>query len=304
MSTPLSEDSRHYAYVYRSNSGKPLYVGYGASAVRSAAHLGNQAHNQELTAALKNGNYTLDIAGPFGDEQRAKAVETALISVFRLEPTLCNANKGHTSWRFRSLGVPNEFARRVDKAALDREASRTLAKRAGGIIVVNINYCDLGDGRRGDLLANVSSNAQLRQRIDRFWQRRGHAERPWVPDPQRSPGLPLAVSGRGSMRMVIASVRIDRRGCGIAVDGAQPGGLLCIPSQAEPDDALDAYQVRGRRISLDSDLRFGRLIHELFIVLDEASQIVKGGRKSTQPYGSGDASEPALGDLSGSKQPV
>ena len=279
-------------------SGKPLYVGYGASAVRSAAHLGNQAHNQELTAALKKGNYTLEIAGPFGDAPRAKAVETALISAFRFEPTLCNSNKGHNSWRFRSLGVPNEFVRRVDKAALDHEAWRTLVQRAGGIIVVNINDCDLGGGRRGDLLANVPSNAQLRQRIERFWQLRGHAERTWVTAPQQSPGLLLAVSGRGAMRMVIASVRIDRRGWGAAVDGAQPGGLLCIPLQAKPDDALDAYQLRGRRVGLDSDLRFGRLIHELFIVLDEAGQIVKGGRKSTQISGSGDPGEPALANLS------
>jgi hypothetical protein len=276
----MSEDNRHYVYVYRNKSGKPLYVGYGASSVRSAAHLGSQAHNQALTTALNKGNYTLEIAGPFGDEQRAKAVETALISAFRLEPTLCNSNKGHTTWRFRSLGVPNEFVRRVDQPALDREAWSTLAQRAGGIIIVNINDSDLGDGRRGDLLANIPSNAHLRQRVDRYWQLRAHAKRAWGPEPQKSPGLLLGVSGHGAMRMVIASMRINRRGWEAAVNMARPGGKVVIPLLTKLDYALDAYQLRGRRVGLEADLRFGRLIHELFIVLDEAGHIVKGGRKS------------------------
>jgi hypothetical protein len=275
----MSAENQHYVYVYRSKSGKPLYVGYGASVVRSAAHLGKNAHNQKLTQALGSDGYTVEIAGPFGDELRARAVETALISAYRLEPTLCNVNKGHESWRFRALGVPNEFVRRVDQPTLDRDAWRSLAKKAEGIIVVNINDCDLGDGRRGDLLANVPANAELAQRVDRYWQLRGHAERTWVSSSQRSPGLLVGVSGRGAMRMVIASMRIDRHSWGAAVSAAHPHGLLAVPLLLKPDDKLDAYQLRGRRVDVNAGLRFGALRHELFIVIDAAGRTVKGGRK-------------------------
>jgi len=179
------------------------------------------------------GGYTVEIAGPFGDQMGARAVETALISAYRLEQTLCNVNKGHESWRFRALGVPNEFVGRVDQPALDRDTWRGIAKKAGGVIVVNINDCALGDGRRGDLLANVPANAELAERVDRYWQLRGHAERTWVSSPQGSPGLLVSVSGRGAMRMVIASIRIAPR-LGAAVAAAQPHGLLAVPLLLNP----------------------------------------------------------------------
>jgi len=275
----MNEDSRHYVYVYRNKYGKPLYVGYGASVVRSAAHVGKRAHNAALTAALGTGGYTLEVAGPFGNEQRAKAVETALISAFRLEPTLCNDNKGHESWRFRSLGVPNDFVRRVDQPTLERATWRELAKRAGGLIVVYINDRDLGDGRRGDLLANLPPNAKLVQRVDRYWQLRSYAADTWVAKPRRSPGLLVGVSGSGAMRMVIASMRIDRRGWQAAVAAALPQGLLAVPLLAKANDALDAYQLRGRRVGLGAGLRFGALRHQSFILMDPAGRTVKGGRK-------------------------
>lgn len=273
----MLDTNQHYVYLYRNKSGKPLYVGYGARAVRSAAHLTEHAHNQQLTLALAAGSYTLEIAGPFGDEQRARAVETALISSYRLEQTLCNVNKGHDAWRFRSLGVPNAFVRRVDKSPLTRDEWGRLAQRAGGLVIVNINDCDLGDGRPGDLLANVPTDSVLAQRIDRYWQLRGHALRQWVDQPENSPGLLIGVSGRGALRMVIASLRINRRGWGAAVAAAKPPGLLIVPHDAALG-MLDCYQLRGRRID-PAGLQFGRLRHELFIVMNGAGQIVKGGKK-------------------------
>jgi len=128
----MIDTNQHYVYLYRNKSGKPLYVGYGARAVHSAAHLTGHAHNKRLTQALAGGKYLLEISSPFADEQRARAVETALISAYRHEPTLCNINKGHDAWRFRSLGVPDEFVRRVDTAPLGRGDLERLAQRARG----------------------------------------------------------------------------------------------------------------------------------------------------------------------------
>lgn len=112
-----------------------------------------------------------------------------MILAFRNEATLCNANKGHDTWRFRPLGVPNEFVGRIDQPALEHIDWQRLATRANGIILMCINDRDLGDGRRGDLLANMPSDAQLATRVDRFWQLRAHAARTWARRPQHSPRL-------------------------------------------------------------------------------------------------------------------
>lgn len=65
----MNEDSRHCVCVHRTNTGMRRYVGYGASVPRFAAHAGKHAHNAALTAALAKGNYTLEVAGPLGNEQ-------------------------------------------------------------------------------------------------------------------------------------------------------------------------------------------------------------------------------------------
>ncbi|MGK5060327.1 hypothetical protein ACQ4WY_25675 [Janthinobacterium sp. LB2P49] len=275
----MDNTNQHYVYFYRTKAGKPLYIGYGLRAVRSAAHLTDRAHNKKLTDALLDGNYTLEIAGPFGDEQRARAVETALISAYQLESTLCNINKGHDAWRFRSLGVPNAFVHRVDSLPLNREEWVKLAKRAGGIVVVNINDCDLEDGRAGDLLANIRSDIEIANRVDRYWQLKGFAIREWVKAPTFSPGLLVGVSGRGALRMVIASIRIDRSGWGDAVAEARRHGLLRIPHDAENLGELDYLKLRGRRIDPAAGQRFGRLRHELFIILDKNGEVILGGKK-------------------------
>lgn len=275
-----SNINQHYVYIYRTKSGKPLYVGYGASVVRSAAHLSKQAHNKKLSAALRqHPDYTLEIAGPFGDEHRARAVEIALISAYRNEPTLCNDNKGHLAWRFRPLGVPNAFVQRVDQPALGNDDLCALARRARGLIVVNINDRDLGDGRAGDLLAHIPDDARIAERVDRWWQLRGHALRTWRDMPADSPGLLLGVSGRGALRMVIASLEIDRSGWGEAIDAGKHSGLLRIPHDTANLRQLDRYQIRGRRIDIGAGLEFGRFRHETFIVMDASGSTVKGGRK-------------------------
>jgi predicted GIY-YIG superfamily endonuclease len=278
MST--GDPNQHYVYLYRTKAGKPLYVGYGASVVRSAAHLSKQAHNEKLSAALRqHPDHTLEIGGPFGDEHSARSVETALISAYRHESTLCNVNKGHHTWRFRPLGVPNEFVQRVDQPALAGDDLCTMARRARGLIIVNIHDRDLGDGRAGDLLADIPDDAQIAERMDRWWQLRGHAIRTWRDTSADSPGLLVGVSGRGSLRMVIASIEIDRRGWREAIDAGERGGLLRIPHDAANLRRLDRYQIRGRRIDVAAGIDFGRFRHETFIVLDATGATIKGGRK-------------------------
>ena len=276
----ISDPNRHYVYLFRTKAGKPLYVGYGASVVRSASHLSKHAHNDKLSAALlRHPDHTLEIAGPFGDEHSARSVETALISAYRDEPTLCNVNKGHHMCRFRPLGVPNEFVQRVDQPALAAADLSELARRARGLIIVGINDRDLGDGRPGDLLADISGDAKIAERVDRWWQLRGHAIRTWRDTPADSPGLLVGVSGRGALRMVIASIAIDRKGWLAAIEASQRGGLLRIPHDAANLRGLDRYRIRGRRIEVDAGVDFGRFRQETFILMDATGSIVKGGRR-------------------------
>lgn len=275
-----SGHEKHYVYLYRTKTGKPLYVGYGASVKRSSAHLGKRAHNKQLSQALRqHPNYTLEISGPFGDEHSARAVETALISAYKSEVTLCNVNKGHHAWRFRRLGVPDKLAQRLDKPALNASALKSLAQRAGGLILVSINDRDLGDGRPGDLLANLPSDALIAERVDRYWQLLGYASRTWRDTPANSPGLLVGVSGSGGARMVVASIQIDRWGWAKSINASGKGGLLCIPHDNNKLGGLDRYQIRGRRIDVGAGVEFGRFRHETFIVLDDTGKVVKGGRK-------------------------
>lgn len=276
-----SEPHQHYVYLYRTKAGKPLYVGYGASVMRPAAHHGKHAHNDDLSEALnQHPGYTLEISGPFGDRQRALAVETALISAFRQEPTLCNVHNGHVDWRFRPMGVPNRFNQRVDQPPLDGADLKGLAVRAGGIILVKIGEQDLGDGRASGLLSRAPSDDQIAARVDRWWQLKGHAASEWRDAPGISPSLLIGVGGRASLQMVIASIRIDRHGWADAIASADANGLVRVPHDENNLGALDRYKVRGRRIDPEAGLKFGQFRQQSFIVYDNAGVVIKGGRRS------------------------
>jgi hypothetical protein len=145
--------------------------------------------------------------------------------------------------------------------------------------MVNINDLDLGDGREGDLLVDVPDDDKIAQRVDRWWRLYGHASREWSGQPKKSPGLLLGIAGRGGQRMILASIRIDRAGWAKAISEPLKGGLICIPHDEQNLEGLDYRRLRGRRIDLGGDLRFGRFNHEVFIVLDNTGTVVKGGRK-------------------------
>jgi hypothetical protein len=55
-----------YVYVYRNKASTPIYVGRGKRTARSLVHLTDRAHNDDLSAALKqNPDFTVEISGPF-----------------------------------------------------------------------------------------------------------------------------------------------------------------------------------------------------------------------------------------------
>ncbi len=82
-------DEQYFVYVYRDQSGNPIYFGQGINAPRANSHVG-ASHNEELDTWLKAnpGKYRLEILGPLGNKDMADAVETALISACRAAGSL------------------------------------------------------------------------------------------------------------------------------------------------------------------------------------------------------------------------
>ena len=273
-----NEEHEHYVYLYRNKQGNPIYVGYGRYASRSSAHLGCHAHNAELTKRLDRG-YTLEIAGPFGNKKTAMAVETSLISALSPSGMLANINCGHRGWRFRAMGMPPKFINRIDEKMLGLEELHNLCAKTNGILFVIINDKQLADGRDGNVLANTPSDTKIAERMDRWWQLYGFAKRNWVPHPEKSPGLLVALGGTGDFRLVVGSLAIDQTGWKGAVEGRERGGLLTVPHFKKLEQ-LDAQRLRGRMLDPSTKLRFGALRHQSFILLNAHGQWVAGGNKS------------------------
>lgn len=107
----------HFVYLYRDHTGKPCYVGYGENSRRALSHMA-ETHNLELESLLKGNKFKLEIAGPFDNEQTARAVETALISA--LNPN-ANIALGEITHRFCPLGVALQWSQRWEMPPLSRD---------------------------------------------------------------------------------------------------------------------------------------------------------------------------------------
>jgi hypothetical protein len=267
----------HYVYLYRNLAADPIYVGYGKKAKRSMSHVSPSGHNPDLTRELAKG-YTLEISGPFGNELTARAVETALISALSRTTVLTNKNRGPTKWRFRPLGVPAKFVDRLDLPALTRKDLASVAASTNGIIFVIINDKDFEDGRQGDPLTNLPTDADLAKRMDRWWQLRLHADK-WGSNSNQSPGLLVAVGGTPSYRLIIGSLFIDKKKWSHSLNNVLPHGLLIVPHSTRLCN-LDAMKIRGRRLDASTNLKFGSLRHQSFILHDDKGNHVGGGNKT------------------------
>jgi hypothetical protein len=107
-------------------------------------------------------------AGPFGSEETARAVETALISA--IEP-FCNQNAGETRWRFRHHGIPEHFSHRLLEPMLTRsDFVRAQSVPHSPVLFVRVGEQTFDDGRVGYDPANPPSDKQILDRINRWWQ--------------------------------------------------------------------------------------------------------------------------------------
>lgn len=229
--------SAHFVYMYRHKNGIPFYVGYGMDPKRAASHA-EGSHNKALEMLLKNDKYLLEIAGPFGDEATGRAVETALISSYRL--TLVNIHRGELRHRFRPYGVPYKFADRLSEPSLDIKA---IKKKSGGpVLAVYVNSKDFTDGRKGFDPSAPPTDDQIVARMEGKWRLTASIKR-WKVDPTLMPKLLIGFSGGQTRRFVIGAVPIQPLP---AEEWKWTKNRRVVPIERSTAKTLDAFSLRGR----------------------------------------------------------
>lgn len=248
----------HYVYIYYERD-KARYVGYGHHAVRATTHQ-VLSHNSALNDFIATGQYRVEIAGPFDTEIAGRAVETALISA--LKPDL-NVDPGQARWRFRPLGVPLAFADRITEPALELQGFLSVqGSRPEPVMFVIVTQKSFNDGRFGYDPADPPTDNQIRERVDRWWQVQKMLQH-WLVAPQASPGLLVGVFGSPGRQTVIASLHIEREGWSRCE--CFGSGKISIPTAGPAN--LDAFGLRGRRISPAAGLRFGGIPSQFYAFL-------------------------------------
>lgn len=248
-----------FVYLYFDERERVRYIGYGRETDRASSHLVG-SHSEGLNHFLAARKYRLEIAGPFDSEETGRAVETALISA--LKPDL-NIDPGQSRWRFRPVGVPLAYAERPTEPELLLPDFLALqGAEPAPILFVIVSALDLESDRAGYDPANPLGDDPLRQRLDRWWQVRRFLPL-WTEHPAVSPGLLIGINGSPGRQLVIGSACIDRSGWETAE--RHKGGLVRIPLR-EPVD-LDAFSLRGRRVSRAAGLKFGSFRPQQFIRL-------------------------------------
>jgi hypothetical protein len=255
----------HYVYLYRAVGSRRIrYVGYGETPSRALGHSGG-SHNPGLYKWLQEGEYTLEIAGPYGNELEGKNVESALISASAPD---FNQNYG-TGKRFLPMGVPPELAERVQHRPLTESE---IATRAGGAIFVYLSAGQaMADGRMKANPAQPEVDV-IATDAEAWWQIDRHMNT-WANNAAQRPKTLIAVFGPNpSSRFIIGSFQIDTERLG-AVATDRDGSYWRVPLIDRLD--ADAAGLRGLRIV---SAKFGRGGHLFYHWLDAGGELMWDGR--------------------------
>jgi hypothetical protein len=159
--------------------------------------------------------------------------------------------------------MPLAFADRLIQEPLTEVDLRCLGDGIGAypILFVYINHHNFDDGRMGYDLANPPSDEEILARMDRWWQLRPYVNQ-WMANPSQSPGLLVGVSNPPQNRFIIGAVTVARtRWKFTRRDGAS---LYQVPTVGPSD--LDAFHLRGRRISADVAIPFSNRRDQHFVL--------------------------------------
>jgi hypothetical protein len=252
-----AEDAGSYVYLYRTTgaAGKPKYVGYGTTPARALSHAAG-SHNAALEEWIGQGDYSLEIAGPYPNAATGHQVEAALISALKPEFNVATG-EGHA---FVPLGVPPELAERISLAPVDESA---LARQGDGALIV---YLAAGKVMRdGRTMADpshpnvdiISADAEAWWQIDRHiagWRER----------PEDTPRTLVAVHGpRPRARFVIGAFAIDVDRLLAGDEDLRDGSLWKVPLRDRTD--ADAAGLRGLKLT---ESTFGQGRHRVYHWVD------------------------------------
>jgi hypothetical protein len=249
----------HYVYLYRSAGapGRVRYVGYGESLPRALADRPDPA----FAGWLEQGNYQVEVAGPYGDEDVARQVEASLISAIAPE---FNRVAG-TGPKFAPLGVPPELG---ERPASDPLSLGELGRRSGGALLVYLAPgTQLSDGRAKYDPAEPDDEVIV-SNIEGVWDLGRHRDE-WRRQPDQGPQLLLGIYGpKPARRFVVAAARIASSRWGSPELEVPDQGRWRVPL-ADPGD-LDACGLRGRRVR---NVKFGYFAHLLHIWVDGSGHV-------------------------------
>lgn len=259
-------DHEYFVYVYRNAKNQnPVYIGQGKNVSRSTQHQ-IESHNPEFDEWLRENKYSIEIIGPLGTKELADRIETALISC--LQPAqsskLMNKHGGVSKYRFRPFGVPSKYVERTE-CIVELADFKKIRRSIGDIIFVINNGQDFGDSRVGYDLLSPPTDDQIKQRIMKWWQLNLRKEH-WNDSHQNSPGLLVGVFGAPGQQMIIGACEVDKNGWSDVEYSS--GGLISIPLK---NDFLDAFELRGKKISVEFGLKFGSFRHQQFRIFDGES---------------------------------
>lgn len=255
-------NENYFCYIYtKPDSGKVLYVGYATDASRAYT----DGHNEHIMNFVDSGQaFNISLAGPYRDEEEARNVEAALVSV--LNPEFNQIDQPGN--RFRPLGVPQKLSSRRTEPLLN---AHEIGQITGGCIIVFCNLTSqLKSGERKVGPTSFSDDIVV-ENIKGHWAVKKFITS-WAENPLVSPKYLVAVQGPVRDRIVIASVKIDSHGWAHTSSAPWDPHLYEIPLQAEPD--LDELDLRGRRV----DIKFGAGTPNCTMVVDESGLVLHGYR--------------------------
>jgi hypothetical protein len=263
----LAQDHKYYVYIFRDERGIPRYVGRGKDSQRPMAHGTLSGHNKDLDHWIQEGRFSLEICGPFPNEETSQIVEGAVMSALsqtpRLKEQLYNKVSGHSAGQFRPIAVPLHLAGRSVQPSLTTGDLDELTNSDNPLLFVYINGSDFSDGRKGYDVAHIPEDAEIADRAEKFWQLARFLP-DWRRNPNTAPTHLVAVSGPRERRFVVAcsEILLDEVGFWrISENMIHPGGLVTVPIKGSD---LDALELRGRRISADVPITFGSFRHSVF----------------------------------------
>jgi hypothetical protein len=250
-----------YVYLFRDAKRRPVYVGRGERIARAESHLSG-THNTGLESLIASGKFSVEAAGPYGDEPTARAVEAALISALDGAPGFANAAPGDGP-RFAPLGVPTHLAARLDEPRLSLGQLGRLVGQCfgGGVLLVRLSSggAFTSDAARSKYDPAAPDDAVIFENTIRWWWLRDLVTR-WQAHPEQTPAVIAGLAGPPSRRYIAGSVLIDREASWD--EGNDPD--YQVPAAVQPVSAIDvdACELRGRLVdgALFSQIKPGHFI--------------------------------------------